>query len=49
MLTIIIDDKTLVFPAYVVCTITAPTLGVLVGGVLAHKTGGYNGPNALSL
>ena len=49
MLTMIINDKSIVFPGYVICTITAPTLGVLVGGLLSHKVGGYKSPNALSL
>lgn len=45
----IINDKTIVFPGYVICTITAPTLGVLGGGILTHRVGGYENRNALNL
>ena len=49
MLTVIGENKAIVFPSYVIVTITAPTLGVLSGGILSHKSGGYKSSNALKL
>ena len=34
---------------YSLVTVTGPTLGVIFGGVLSHKVGGYTGSNAITL
>ena len=39
----------IVFPAFSLITLTAPTLGVIVGGGMTHIFGGYNHPNAIKL
>jgi hypothetical protein len=39
----------IVFPAYSIITLTAPTMGCIVGGGLTHVCGGYNHPNAIKL
>mmetsp|Transcript_28055 Transcript_28055/g.27743 ORF Transcript_28055/g.27743 Transcript_28055/m.27743 type:complete len:99 (+) Transcript_28055:674-970(+) len=40
-------QPSLVFPTYAITTITGPTLGVVTGGAVCHKTGGYRGKNAI--
>lgn len=37
------------FKAYLGISLTAPILGVTVGGILLHKIGGYDGKHALKL
>ncbi len=40
-------EQKVVFVAFVVSCITAPTLGILVGGYIVHKCGGYEGRKSL--
>jgi len=39
----------IVYPAFSIITLTAPTLGCIVGGGLTHMMGGYRHPNAIKL
>ena len=36
-----------VFKAYMAVSLSAPILGVAIGGTLLHYSGGYEGENAL--
>jgi sugar phosphate permease len=38
-----------VFIAFAVSCVSGPTIGVIVGGVIVHKIGGYRSPRALPL
>lgn len=40
-------QPSLVFPTYAITTVTGPTLGVVMGGAVCHKTGGYRAKNAI--
>lgn len=42
-------ESTETIQVYSIVTITAPTLGVIFGGTLSHKFGGYTGSNAITL
>ena len=42
-------DQQTVFIAYSISALTAPTFGVLLGGILLDKYGGYTGPHALNI
>ena len=42
-------EPTQVFVYFSVTCISAPTLGVIVGGVITHQIGGYTDPRALKL
>ena len=39
----------IVFKAYLSVAVTAPVFGVILGGIILHYTGGYDGQNALRL
>lgn len=38
-----------VFKAYLVISLSAPLIGVMVGGIVLHHVGGYDGANALKV
>lgn len=40
-------DETVVFIAFVVSCVTAPTFGIIIGGYIVHKCGGYEGRKSL--
>lgn len=42
-------ESTETIQTYSIVTITAPTIGVVFGGALSHKFGGYTGSNAITL
>ncbi len=37
-----------IFAAFVVTCVTAPTLGIILGGVLVQKCGGYEGKHSIT-
>ena len=42
-------DSNTVFTSFSIISITAPTSGVLYGGIVLHKCGGYTGKNVLNI
>ena len=49
MRTILVMRDELAFTAYSITSLTAPTMGVILGGAMTHIVGGYTHPNALKL
>lgn len=47
MITIMKISKSEVFILFVLISTTAPSLGLIVGGKLSEKLGGYQGPYAI--
>ena len=49
MCTVLNVSKRWIFPTYAAVTITAPTLGIVMGGSAVHKIGGYRSKHVLTL
>ena len=49
MLSVLMIEPTKVFVFFSFTCITAPTLGVILGGVIIHRQGGYATPNAMNI
>jgi sugar phosphate permease len=49
MCTVLNVNKDWIFPIYAIVTVTAPTLGILMGGSAVHKIGGYRSNHVLTL
>lgn len=47
MINIMLMNKNKVFVLFIIISTTAPTLGLILGGKVSEKIGGYTGPNAL--
>lgn len=41
-------NEEIVYITFAVCCVTAPTIGVFVGGIVTHKLGGYQDPKSFS-
>lgn len=46
---VLLVPQHIVFKAYMAVSLSAPILGVAIGGTLLHLSGGYEGENALSI
>lgn len=49
MLLVLGFPESSVFTIYGICSITATLLGVIVGGIIVHKIGGYQNPNSIKV
>lgn len=49
LITVLREDPTKVFIFFAFTCITAPTLGVIAGGLIIHRQGGYASPQAIKI
>ena len=49
MLLVLNFPESSVFTIYGICSITSTLLGVIIGGIIVHKIGGYQNPNSFKL